>query len=179
VAVSGRWGAGHAAVRGGWRLRVNRGGAGPRQTRLQCHPRQDRTRIQGPDLAGGGTPGGNQMASRDAAEEVGMSTAPRIDAGDLGLPQVRSQRKRTLLKRTVDIVLGSLGLLLALPVIACLVVVIRLDSPGPALFGQRRLGRLGRPFTFCKLRSIYQHTIQPFPLQPPQAWLQATGSCGR
>src|SRR5258708_19807753 len=159
MAYSARCAARHAPVRGAWRLRGQRGGAGPRQTRLQCPPRQDRRRIQGPALAGGGTPGGNQMASRDAAEEVGMSTAPRIDAGDLGLPQVRSQRKRTLLKRTVDMVLGSLGLLLALPVIACLVVVIRLDSPGPALFGQPRIGRLGRPFPLCKLPSTYQDNI--------------------
>ncbi|HKB33795.1 MAG TPA: sugar transferase [Candidatus Dormibacteraeota bacterium] len=108
-----------------------------------------------------------------------MSTAPRIDAGDLGLPQERSQRKRTLLKRTVDIVLGSLGLLLALPVIACLVVVIRLDSPGPALFGQRRIGRLGRPFTLWKLRSMYQDSSQAFHLQAAQDWFEERASGGR
>src|SRR3954447_20567440 len=57
-------------------------------------------------------------------------------------------------KRVVD-VLGALALLIvALPVLACAVIAIKLDSPGPVLFGQQRVGRNGRTFRILKLRSM-------------------------
>lgn len=60
------------------------------------------------------------------------------------------------LKRAFDLVVGGVLLVLALPVIALLCLLIRRDSPGPALFGQRRIGEGGRPFTMWKLRSMVQ-----------------------
>jgi lipopolysaccharide/colanic/teichoic acid biosynthesis glycosyltransferase len=59
-------------------------------------------------------------------------------------------------RRTLDIVVaGVLLLLLAVPLIA-LVVIIRLDSKGPALFRQRRVGRNRRSFTMLKFRTMYR-----------------------
>ncbi len=59
-------------------------------------------------------------------------------------------------KRAMDLVLGSLLLLLFLPVIVVLVVAIRLDSPGPAIFTQTRVGRDGTTFRLLKFRSMQQ-----------------------
>ena len=49
-----------------------------------------------------------------------------------------------LFSDTPDAVLGSLALLVTLPLFALIAVAIKLDSPGPAIFGQERLGRLRR-----------------------------------
>ena len=59
-----------------------------------------------------------------------------------------------LLKRTVD-VLGALALLLALvPVLAVVAIAIKVDTRGPVLFAQDRVGRGGRTFRILKLRSM-------------------------
>lgn len=57
-------------------------------------------------------------------------------------------------KRGVDFVLAVIGLLLLWPLLLVLAVLVRLDSPGPAIFRQRRLGRFGRPFDLYKLRTM-------------------------
>lgn len=53
-----------------------------------------------------------------------------------------------------DIILAALGLLLLWPVFMLIGLAVRLDSPGPALYRQTRLGRGGRPFTMLKFRSM-------------------------
>lgn len=50
--------------------------------------------------------------------------------------------------------LAGLALLLLAPFLAFVAILIRLDSPGPALFRQRRLGYAGRPFHMVKFRSM-------------------------
>jgi lipopolysaccharide/colanic/teichoic acid biosynthesis glycosyltransferase len=57
-------------------------------------------------------------------------------------------------KRALDVVLTSVALVVAAPVIAILAAVIRLSSPGPALHRAVRVGRHGTPFTLYKLRSM-------------------------
>ena len=57
-------------------------------------------------------------------------------------------------KRPFDLVLGTIALLGALPIILCLALAVLLDSPGPAFFGQERVGRHGRRFRMWKLRSM-------------------------
>jgi lipopolysaccharide/colanic/teichoic acid biosynthesis glycosyltransferase len=57
-------------------------------------------------------------------------------------------------RRLLDLaVAGAALLVLALP-LAVLMLLVRLDSPGPALYRQVRLGEHGRPFTLYKLRSM-------------------------
>ena len=58
------------------------------------------------------------------------------------------------LKRAMDIIGASLGLLVLSPVLALFAVLIRLDSPGPALFRQQRYGFNQRPFNILKFRSM-------------------------
>src|SRR5256885_16761235 len=52
---------------------------------------------------------------------------------------------RALVKRTFDIVVSALLLLLALPVIIAIAVAIKLDSRGPGFYAARRVGHRGRP----------------------------------
>jgi exopolysaccharide biosynthesis polyprenyl glycosylphosphotransferase len=62
-----------------------------------------------------------------------------------------------LLKRAFDLVAGGLFLVLALPVMALVALAIRLDSPGPAIFRQKRVGENGRLFWTLKFRSMAEH----------------------
>jgi lipopolysaccharide/colanic/teichoic acid biosynthesis glycosyltransferase len=57
-------------------------------------------------------------------------------------------------RRAFDVVGGSLMLVLALPVMAVCALAIRLDSPGPVVFGQMRTGRDGRRFRMWKFRTM-------------------------
>lgn len=57
-------------------------------------------------------------------------------------------------KRAFDLVLASVALVLLLPIIPLIAVMIKLDSPGPVLFRQDRVGKNGRPFKFYKFRSM-------------------------
>jgi lipopolysaccharide/colanic/teichoic acid biosynthesis glycosyltransferase len=57
-------------------------------------------------------------------------------------------------KRPFDLVLGTVALLVALPLVLLLALAVVADSPGPALFGQERVGHRGRPFRMWKLRTM-------------------------
>ncbi|MGH8613179.1 MAG: exopolysaccharide biosynthesis polyprenyl glycosylphosphotransferase [Gammaproteobacteria bacterium] len=68
--------------------------------------------------------------------------------------ELRSFRYR--LKRSVDIVGALFAILLSSPFLLITALVIKLNSPGPVIFKQVRLGRKGVPFTFYKFRSMYR-----------------------
>ena len=73
----------------------------------------------------------------------------------LELRPVVLRAEQLLLKRAMDIV-GSAVLLIALsPLLAVIAALIVLDSPGPVVFSQRRLGRFGRPIRCFKFRSMF------------------------
>ena len=58
-------------------------------------------------------------------------------------------------KRIMDVILSFVsGLTLALPMVI-IAILIKLDSPGPAIFRQERLGKDGKPFTIYKFRTMY------------------------
>jgi exopolysaccharide biosynthesis polyprenyl glycosylphosphotransferase len=61
------------------------------------------------------------------------------------------------LKRAIDIFIASLILLLGAPIWLLVALAIKLDSPGPILFKQERLGYRGRPFLLYKFRSMRHH----------------------
>src|SRR6476660_2974275 len=56
-------------------------------------------------------------------------------------------------KRIIDVVGAALGLVLFLPLMMLIAVLVRVTSPGPALFRQLRQGRGGQPFWFLKFRT--------------------------
>ena len=57
-------------------------------------------------------------------------------------------------KRVLDILGAAIALLIFLPLLLCVAVAIRLDSPGPVIFRQRRTGYRGRTFTIYKFRTM-------------------------
>ncbi|HKV45920.1 MAG TPA: sugar transferase [bacterium] len=59
-----------------------------------------------------------------------------------------------VVKRLLDVLLGSLIFLCALPVMGVVAILIRLDSPGSVLFKQQRVGENGRLFTMYKFRTM-------------------------
>jgi lipopolysaccharide/colanic/teichoic acid biosynthesis glycosyltransferase/glycosyltransferase involved in cell wall biosynthesis len=59
-----------------------------------------------------------------------------------------------LIKRSTDIVGSAIGLIASIPVLIVLAAAIKLDSPGPVLFIQERIGKDGRPFRMLKLRTM-------------------------
>jgi lipopolysaccharide/colanic/teichoic acid biosynthesis glycosyltransferase len=59
-----------------------------------------------------------------------------------------------MLKRTFDLLLASLGLVLLAPLLLAVAAWIKLDSPGPVFFRQERVGRGGRLFRIHKLRTM-------------------------
>ena len=58
------------------------------------------------------------------------------------------------LKRVLDVLGSTVGLLILSPFLLGIAVAIKLDSPGPTFFRQQRIGRGGRPFRIFKFRSM-------------------------
>lgn len=66
-------------------------------------------------------------------------------------------------KRVLDLGVAAGLLVCTLPLQLLIAVLVRLDSPGPALFRQQRLGLGARPFTFVKFRSMHVDAAQRHP----------------
>lgn len=80
-------------------------------------------------------------------------TAPDVGTASVASPR-RPTRRQAALKRAVDIVGAAGGLLLTSPVMAAVAVAVRVDSPGPVLFTQTRVGLGGREFDIHKFRTM-------------------------
>lgn len=63
--------------------------------------------------------------------------------------------RRMIVKRLIDIVGGLVGCLITIVITPFVALAIRLDSPGPVLFAQTRIGKNGRRFKIYKFRSMY------------------------
>src|SRR4051812_7807933 len=80
-----------------------------------------------------------------------------MDAHDLTRPLVAPRATSiwaATARRTLDLVAAALLLLVLAPLLMGIVVAIRLDTRGKALFRQRRMGRDGEPFTLMKFRTM-------------------------
>ena len=62
-------------------------------------------------------------------------------------------------KRLFDLLLSSLGLLALAPLLLLIAAWIKLDSPGPVMFRQERVGRFGRPFRIHKFRTMRHEPV--------------------
>ncbi len=93
--------------------------------------------------------------------ELPGTWSDRSEIGDFGSYSVitytrfQSSYKRLLIKRLMDIAGGMVGLLITLLFFPFVALAIKLDSPGPVLFSQVRIGRNGRRFKIYKFRSMY------------------------
>ncbi|MBN1934887.1 MAG: sugar transferase [Anaerolineae bacterium] len=92
-----------------------------------------------------------------------LQTAIRhVDVEYLGEVPVVGVRQSALgqgalfFKRALDLILIVIGLMLGWPVLLLIALLIRIDSPGPAIFAQTRIGKNGVPFTIYKFRTMRQ-----------------------
>jgi exopolysaccharide biosynthesis polyprenyl glycosylphosphotransferase len=83
---------------------------------------------------------------------IGIHTIEGVPV--IGLPPVRIPRTSLQLKRAIDVVGALAALILASPLLLSIALAVKLDSPGPVLFRQRRLGRNMREFTLLKFRTM-------------------------
>jgi exopolysaccharide biosynthesis polyprenyl glycosylphosphotransferase len=76
----------------------------------------------------------------------------------MSLPPSRLSRDALLLKRAFDVVASAVLLVLTSPLLAAIALWVKLDSPGPVMFRQTRLGLGQRPFTALKFRTMRADT---------------------
>ena len=72
----------------------------------------------------------------------------------IGIKEVGISGFSQFIKRMVDIVIAGAGLFLFAPLMGLLALMVKMESPGPVLFKQERVGKNGRPFTIYKFRSM-------------------------
>jgi exopolysaccharide biosynthesis polyprenyl glycosylphosphotransferase len=73
----------------------------------------------------------------------------------IGLPPSRLWRSSLLVKRSLDVLLAGLGLIVLAPVFALIAIRLKLDSPGPVFYRHDRVGMNGWPFRLIKFRTMY------------------------
>lgn len=78
-----------------------------------------------------------------------------LEEYEIALPAVQGSRAYLFIKRSFDIIASLLLEVILLIPMLLIAALIRLDSPGPALFRQERLGLNGKPFLILKFRSMY------------------------
>jgi len=91
----------------------------------------------------------------DTAGIIRCKTSPIGTHIAVELQREPLDRVQRAVKRAIDIVLASIAVVCLAPLMAVLAVVIKLDSKGPVLFTQTRLGYRGKPFRIFKFRSMY------------------------
>jgi exopolysaccharide biosynthesis polyprenyl glycosylphosphotransferase len=74
----------------------------------------------------------------------------------MGVPRFGLSRSSKALKRTFDLIGVGLGVVFTAPLMALIAIAIKLDSRGPVLFRQTRIGRDGTPFKMLKFRTMIQ-----------------------
>jgi lipopolysaccharide/colanic/teichoic acid biosynthesis glycosyltransferase len=89
----------------------------------------------------------------DAGAHLQLLALQRLLSEDAG--PVGGTWPRAAAKRTFDIVVSGLLLLVTMPIIAVVVLAIKLDSPGPVFYQARRIGYRGRPLRMLKFRKMH------------------------
>lgn len=94
-----------------------------------------------------------------------MSSSQQIDDLD-GIPLLAMRRLplenlgNAFIKRTADILLSALILIVFFPIMLICAIGVKLSSPGPIIFAQKRIGRNKEPFMMYKFRSMRVNTAQ-------------------
>ena len=113
----------------------------------------------------------NAPALLEICESMGITIQIIIDGFDLPLSKsyvssigsfpvityhsVSLDRIQLFIKSLIDVAGSAVGLLLLSPIFILTAIAIKLDSPGPVFFKQKRAGINGKPFTIYKFRSMY------------------------
>jgi len=113
---------------------------------------------------------GPQLFSEHAVTHpVPVTGFSRVEPAQLEPESILNPRSRTMRsayesgKRAFDLLLGSVLLIIAVPIILIAAAAIRIETPGSPFFIQTRLGRDGKPFRICKLRGMYADARRRFP----------------
>jgi exopolysaccharide biosynthesis polyprenyl glycosylphosphotransferase len=121
-------------------------------------------------IISGSAAGGSTLQSIDSALPVNVSVRVSPGLANLGAARVilepidgmalfslrrhRFSRRQRMLKRTLDLSVTSVALVIAAPFMLAIALAIKLTSPGPVLFRQRRVGAQEREFTILKFRTM-------------------------
>lgn len=109
------------------------------------------------------------LAGAEPADISGQETIPAgaylpLEALDhLGRRRVGLASPVSLAQRAVEMTVAAFALLVTSPIMLLFAILIRLGTPGPALFFQDRLGLDRKPFRFVKFRTLYADARQRFP----------------
>lgn len=103
-----------------------------------------------------------EQMSTPGSGEAGLEESHDVRAAALGMQLLVDlpadwpgwSLARRALKRSLDVALSLLAICLLLPVFAAIALAVRIESPGPVFYCQRRCGRDGRTFEMLKFRSM-------------------------
>ena len=98
--------------------------------------------------------GASEPVRASVVPDVAVALAPPATTGILLTPRVEGGRIYGAIKRLTDITICLAILPLVVPLGLLIALAIRLDSPGPVLYTQTRIGRMSRPFRIYKFRSL-------------------------
>ncbi len=107
--------------------------------------------------------GGEALVRRARGNDVALTSVPAVRA--LGWPG----------KRVFDVVLSSVLLVLALPLLLVLALAVKLTSRGPVLFRQQRVGAGGRTFSILKFRTMQADAEERLEAEPELLELYLVG----
>ena len=85
-----------------------------------------------------------------------MTVDDSLDMPMLSFVTTPSDAVALAMKRAIDVVVSAIALMVLAPVFLAVSMAIMVDSPGPILFRQRRVGMNGRQFCFYKFRSMHE-----------------------
>ncbi|WP_324718094.1 sugar transferase [Carboxydochorda subterranea] len=111
-------------------------------------------------LLSGDKPLNGNVVVLPGARELLLASSRFYEDGDHLLLEIRPracQWPAPALKRMIDVLLSSFGLVLTSPVWILAALAVRLDTPGPVLFQQARVGQGGRIFEILKFRTMVDH----------------------
>jgi exopolysaccharide biosynthesis polyprenyl glycosylphosphotransferase len=101
-----------------------------------------------------------QKAQARIVPDLFQMTLSRMRVDDMGgIPMISLQKVpigewSRMMKRAVDFTFALVGLIFLAPLMGFVAIAIKLDSPGPVLFRQTRVGKGGQPFVLYKFRSM-------------------------
>lgn len=94
------------------------------------------------------------MRSEEQQPMSEVSTQGEANAPALPVPHLKAWQK--VLKRTADLGVSLVAILVFIPLTLIIAVAIKMDAPGPVFFKQIRVGEKGRLFLLYKFRSMYR-----------------------
>ena len=107
-------------------------------------------------------PQSDETARRSQDSVSDMSTTGSVPSVRV-FSSTRVAASHGALQRLVEVLTAIIALVISSPIMLLVWAIIRIDSPGPAIFRQRRVGKDGKVFWFYKYRTLYVDARERFP----------------